>query len=118
MSTVSNPDGAPPPTEIEALYLAADSSEEFQALRRRHRRWVLPVIALGLGWYFLYVLLADYAHGFMGTKVVGNINVGIVLGLLQFVTTFLITTLYVRWANTHLDPEAERIRRHIEGDHQ
>lgn len=51
----------------------------------------------------------------MATKLVGNITVGLVLGLLQFVSTFLITTLYVRHANKHLDPAAERIREQIEG---
>ena len=61
-------------------------------------------------WYFAYVLLADYAHDFMSTKVWGNINVGLVLGLLQFVTTFAITTWYVRYANRKLDPIADEIR--------
>ena len=40
---------------------------------------------------------------------------GLIIGLLQFVTTFLITTLYVRYANRHLDPAAEKIREQIEG---
>ena len=44
---------------------------------------------LFLAWYLLYVLLADYAHDFMSTKVVGNINIGLILGLLQFVSTFV-----------------------------
>ena len=33
-------------------------------------------------------------HDFMSTKVVGNINVALVFGLLQFVTTFLLAWLY------------------------
>ena len=46
---------------------------------------------LFLAWYLLYVLLANYAPSFMAIKVVGNINVGLVFGLLQFVSTFVIT---------------------------
>ena len=42
-------------------------------------------------WYLLYVLLASYAPGFMSIKVLGNINVGLIFGLLQFVSTFVIT---------------------------
>ncbi|GAA2815139.1 hypothetical protein GCM10010452_49410 [Crossiella cryophila] len=76
---------------------------------------MFPMTVLFLSWYLVYVLLADYAHGFMSTKLTGNITVGLVLGLLQFVSTFLITTLYVRHANKHLDPAAERIREQIEG---
>jgi uncharacterized membrane protein (DUF485 family) len=52
----------------------------------------------------------------MATKVVGNINVGLIFGLLQFVSTFVITTLYVRHANKNLDPLAEKLRGEIEGD--
>jgi uncharacterized membrane protein (DUF485 family) len=68
-----------------------------------------------LVWYLLYVLLASFAPGFMATPVLGNINVGLIFGLLQFVTTFVITTVYVRYANRHLDPAAEKIRQQIEG---
>lgn len=90
-------------------------SAEFAQLRRRLRGFVFPMTAIFLGWYLLYVLLADYAHGFMSTKLVGNINVGLVLGLLQFVSTFVITGLYVRFANKHLDPVADEIREDLEG---
>ena len=70
--------------------------------------------AFFLSWYFLYVLLANYAHDFMATKVWGNITVGLLLGLGQFVSTFIITMVYARWANTKQDAVAERLRLHIE----
>jgi uncharacterized membrane protein (DUF485 family) len=60
------------------------------------------------------VLLADYAHEFMSTKVAGNINIGLVLGLLQFVTTFAITMWYVSYANRKLDPVAAELRAELE----
>ncbi|MGQ0839892.1 DUF485 domain-containing protein [Actinokineospora sp.] len=91
-------------------------SADFRELKRRLRRFVFPMTGAFLAWYLLYVLLADYAHGFMATKLVGNINVGLVLGLLQFVSTFLITFLYVRHADRHLDPLAEKIRHELEND--
>jgi uncharacterized membrane protein (DUF485 family) len=72
--------------------------------------------ALFLLWYLLYVLLADYAHGFMSTKLFGNITVGLVFGLLQFVSTFVITGLYVRYANRRLDPVADEIRARVEAE--
>jgi uncharacterized membrane protein (DUF485 family) len=73
---------------------------------------------LFLVWYFVYVLLADYAHGFMSHKVGGNITVGLLFGFGQFVSTFAITLLYVRWADQKFDPEAEKLRGLIEGDHR
>lgn len=62
-------------------------------------------------WYVAYVLLADYAHGFMSRRVHGQINVGLVLGVLQFVSTVAITTAYVRFAAKNIDPRVEDLRR-------
>lgn len=96
------------------IYEQVQASDEFADLRSRLRRFVFPMSAVFLIWYLAYVLLASYAPDFMGIKVLGNINIGLIIGLLQFVTTFLITTLYVRYANKHLDPAAERLRNRIE----
>ncbi|RDI64708.1 DUF485 domain-containing protein [Nocardia pseudobrasiliensis] len=90
-------------------------SPEFQSLRKRFRRFVFPMTVLFLAWYALYVLLADYAHEFMSAKVAGNITVGLVFGLLQFVSTFVITWLYVRYADRELDPIADELRARVEG---
>jgi uncharacterized membrane protein (DUF485 family) len=106
-------------SDIDAeAWVSAQNSPEFATLRRRLRNFAFPVSALFLAWYLIYVLLADYAHGFMSIKLVGNINVGLVLGLLQFVSTFVITTVYVRYANRRLDPVAEEIRERVEGGKQ
>ncbi len=75
------------------------ATERFQELRKRHRSFVFPMAIAFLLWYFAYVLLADYAVEFMSTKVWGNINVGLILGLLQFVSTFAITSWYVSYSN-------------------
>jgi uncharacterized membrane protein (DUF485 family) len=71
--------------------------------------------AFFLAWYFAYVLLAAFAPAFMATPVVGNVNIGLIFGLLQFVSTFAITTIYVRFANRNLDPISDQIRERIEG---
>ncbi|GAB3880338.1 DUF485 domain-containing protein [Kibdelosporangium lantanae] len=106
-------------TETRSLededWAAVQNSPDFVELRRRLRRFVFPMAGLFLVWYLVYVLLADYAHGFMSTKVFGNINVALILGLLQFVSTFVITGLYVRYANRKLDPQSAKIREQIEG---
>ncbi len=91
------------------------STEQFQELRKRHRSFVFPLSIAFLLWYFAYVLLADYAVGFMSIKLWGNINVGLILGLLQFVSTFAITGWYVSYSNRKLDPIASEIRQEIEG---
>jgi uncharacterized membrane protein (DUF485 family) len=99
----------------ETVYQQVQASPEFADLRSRLRRFIFPMSALFLAWYLLYVVLASYASGFMAIKVFGNINVGLIIGLLQFVSTFAITTVYVRYANKHIDPAAEMLRERIEG---
>lgn len=96
-------------------FIEMQASPEFQDLRRRLRRFVFPMTAVFLAWYAVYVLLATYASDFMATKVIGNVNLGVILGLGQFVTTFLITALYVKFANRELDPRATAIRDELEG---
>ncbi len=96
------------------VYEDVQASPEFRALRRRLRQFVFPMSALFLAWYLAYVLLASYAKPFMATKLAGNITVGLVLGLLQFVSTFVITTSYVRFAGRVIDPAATRIRERME----
>ncbi|UOQ87789.1 DUF485 domain-containing protein [Agromyces endophyticus] len=95
-------------------YPAVQRSPEFQELRHTHRKFVFPVLGACLVWYFGYVLLASYAHDFMSTPVWGHVNVAMLLGLAQVVTTFAVTTWYVSYANRKLDPRAETLRDEIE----
>ena len=90
-------------------YHEVQRSEDFTLLRRKLRNFIFPVTVAFFLWYALYVLLSAYARGFMGVKLVGNINVALVLGLLQFVTTFLIAWFYSRFAARKVDPLADRI---------
>jgi uncharacterized membrane protein (DUF485 family) len=63
----------------------------------------------------VYVLLSDFAHGVVDTRIGGtNFTVGLVLGLLQFVSTFAIATIYVRYADKNLDSDAEALRHRVE----
>jgi uncharacterized membrane protein (DUF485 family) len=96
-------------------YEEVQASEEFAQLRTTFRRFVFPVTAGFLVWYFLFVILSAYAHDFIATKVIGNVNISLILGLLQFVSTFAITIWYRRWADREFDPTADALRERIEG---
>jgi uncharacterized membrane protein (DUF485 family) len=95
------------PTE---KYLEVQRSDEFAGLRRRLRNFVFPMTVAFFLWYALYVLLSAYARGFMSVKLIGNINVALLLGLLQFVSTFVIAWYYSRFAARQVDPIADKIR--------
>ncbi|MBH0098483.1 DUF485 domain-containing protein [Salinibacterium sp. NSLL150] len=91
-------------------YQEEEKDPMFIELKRRHRSFVFPLTVFFLVWYFTYVILAAYAHDFMATPVFGVINVGLLLGFGQFITTFAITMTYVSFANRRLDPLAAQIR--------
>jgi len=89
-----------------AVYDDLHATPEFRELRKRYRAFAFPFTAAFLAWYLLYVLMSNWATDFMDTKLVGNINVALVFGLLQFGTTFGIAFLYSRHAAKSLDPLA------------
>ena len=98
------------------VYEEVQKEDEFQGLKRALRRFIFPATVGFLAWYLLYVLLSAYARGFMGTKLLGNINVAYVFGILQFVSTFVIAYVYAKYAAKNLDPTADRIRERLEAE--
>lgn len=93
----------------DPVYDELHASSEFIELRRRYRGFVFPATVAFLSWYLLYVVLSNWAGSFMSTKVVGNLNVALVFGLLQFVTTFALAWVYSRYSTARLDPLAREL---------
>ena len=90
----------------DPVYDRLHATPEFQELKKRHTSFVLPATIAFLSWYLLYVVMSMWAHDFMSKQVVGNINVALIFGLLQFETTFLIAWLYARYKRAKVDPLA------------
>ena len=97
------------PTSTDPAYEALARTQEFADLRRRYRGFVFPATLAFIAWYAAYVVLSMWAHDFMSHKLFGNINVALVFGILQFVTTFGLAWLYARYSNEHLDPLARHL---------
>lgn len=76
------------------------------------RRWkvALSLTAAVVVVYFGFILLIAYRKDFMGQLVTGGLSVGILLGALVIVVSWLLTWVYVRWANTTYDAEMKRLR--------
>ncbi|MFY0408777.1 DUF485 domain-containing protein [Solicola sp. PLA-1-18] len=91
-------------------YERIHAEPEFTELKRRFVRFVVPTTIAFMVWYLLFVVLSNWAPGFMSTPVFGNINVALLFGLLQFVSTFGIAIAYARFANSRLDPLSTRLR--------
>lgn len=86
------------------------ASVEFRQLRHRHRSFTIPVTVGFLLWYAAYVLLATYASEQLAVRAFGNVTVGVLLGVAQILSTFLVTAVYLRYAARRLDPLAARVR--------
>lgn len=93
----------------DPVYDDLDSSPEFAELRKRFRAFAIPATVIFLAWFLLYVVMCNWAADFMSTKVVGNINIALIFGLLQFASTFLIAWLYSRYSTAKLDPLAAEL---------
>ncbi len=97
-------------------YVATRDGDEFQRLRSLFRNFAFPTVAAVVVWYFIYVLASTYATGLMSTPVLGALNLGMIIGLAQFPTTWFATWLYLRHANNRLDPIAASLRSRLEGE--
>ncbi|GAA1943220.1 DUF485 domain-containing protein [Nocardioides hwasunensis] len=93
----------------DPIYDRLHATPEFAELRRRYRSFVFPATAAFLVWYLLYVILSNWAGGFMSIRVVGHINVALIFGILQFVTTFGLAYYYARFSAAKLDPLARQL---------
>lgn len=92
------------------VYLEVQRSAAFQEVRSRYRTFVFPATAAFFAWYVGYVITATMLPGFMARPVAGAVNVGMVAGLGQFVSTFLLTWAYARHARLRRDRAALELR--------
>ncbi|MFD9905174.1 DUF485 domain-containing protein [Streptomyces sp. NPDC059063] len=92
------------------IYVEVQASAAFQEVRRRYRRFVVPAAAAFFTWYVAYVVTATTAPGLMARPVSGAVNVAMLAGLAQFLTTFLLTWAYTRHARLRRDRAALDLR--------
>ncbi|MFR9799724.1 DUF485 domain-containing protein [Streptomyces sp. MS06] len=92
------------------VYLEVQRSAAFQEVRRRYRRFVIPAFAGFFAWYIAYVLAATTVPGLMARPVAGAVNVALLAGLGQFLSTFLLTWAYSRHARLRRDRAALDLR--------
>ncbi|WP_329378460.1 DUF485 domain-containing protein [Streptomyces sp. NBC_01351] len=109
----SEPSAAPPARPAPGasdIYLEVQRSPAFQEVRSRYRGFVVPATTGFLLWYVAYVVAATVAPGVMARPVVGAVNVAMLAGLGQFLSTFLLTWAYARHARLRRDRAALDLR--------
>lgn len=112
LSLIEKPHGHPD----QKTFADVQGSPEYRKLRRSFTTFAFPTVIAVLAWYFLYVVGSVFAEDFMSIPAIGNLNVGMLIGLAQFPTTWFATWLYVQRADNVLDPMAAELRNTIENE--
>ena len=88
-------------------------SPEFKALVKR--RWSVSLVMLVLLFasYYGYVLVVAGNKEFVSQKIGESTTLAIPLGVAVIIFAWLLTAIYVAWANRSYDPEVERLKNEI-----
>ncbi len=89
----------------------AEQERALDALSARRFRVALELTAVMLVVYFGFILLIAFDKDFLARRLTDGLSVGILLGALVVLTTWILTWIYVRWANRTYEPAARALRR-------
>ena len=81
-----------------------ESDARLKALAAQRWRIALTLTAVMIALYFGFIALIAYDRPLLATLVAPGLTLGILLGALVIVVSWLLTYGYVRWANTRYDP--------------
>ena len=88
-----------------------NATDQIRALARARGRIAAALTAVMIAVYFGFIALIAFDKELLARKVVPGLSVGILLGALVIVASWVLTWIYVRWANTHYDPALAAISR-------
>jgi len=90
-----------------------DHEARLRALATARRRVALVLTGLMIVVYFGFIGLIAWNKPLLATLLAPGLSLGIALGALVIVSCWVLTWIYVRWANEKYDPELERLRRDL-----
>ena len=79
-------------------------SAEFKTLIDAKQRSIMPMIVIYVVGYMGLSILAGFAGGLLGTKVVGAVNLGFVLIAANYVMSWVLAIVYARISANRHDP--------------
>lgn len=82
------------------------------------RRWRLAatLTVLMVGVYFGFIALVAFKPALLASPLGEGLTLGIVLGALVIVAAWLLTSIYVSWANRVYDPALAALRKQHENE--
>lgn len=88
------------------------AAQATRALAARRWRIAAALTACMVFVYFGFIALVAYDAPLLATLVQDGLSLGIVLGALVIVAAWVLTFVYVRWANSVYDPALQALRDH------
>ena len=87
---------------------------EFIALTKARRKIVWPLAIFSIAAYFVLILIIAFSPGTLANSFTGGTtSVGIALGLGLIISCFIVTGIYVSYANRVIEPLVEATRKKI-----
>lgn len=83
--------------------MASDSATRLRELTRARRRIATTLTVVMIVLYFGFIGLIAFDKQLLARKLTEGLTLGIVLGALVIVVSWLLTFFYVRWANANYD---------------
>ena len=83
---------------------------DLKALAAARLRIAVILTALTVAIYFGFISLVAFGRGFLARQIVPGLSVGILLGAFVIIASWLLTWVYVRWANEKYDPAVKRLQ--------
>ena len=87
-----------------------DAARELRDLSARRFRLALVLTIAVMAVYFGFILLVAFDKELLATPVTSGLSLGIALGALVIVSSWLSTWFYVRWMNRNYDDALARLR--------
>ena len=88
----------------------AGSDTAIQDLARRRWRVAIALTLAMVALYFGFILLVAFNKPLLGTLVSPGLSLGVLFGALVIVLSWIMTWIYVRWANKHYDSALHELR--------
>lgn len=89
----------------------SEGGSPLERIAARRARVAGALTAAVMAVYFGFILLIAYAKPLLATQLRPGLSLGIALGALVIVISWLLTWLYVRWANRHYDAAVDELRK-------
>ena len=84
--------------------------EAYEDLARRRWRVAIALTLAMVAIYFGFILLVAFNKPLLAKPIVPGLSLGILFGAFVIVLSWILTWIYVRWANRHYDPALHQLR--------